>query len=339
MPHAQAVDAGGMSQGTGQPSATEVEATTRLPRRRSWDEGPLHQKISLLVLAALALGVLIGQFETKHGNQIWPLALGFCAAAWLLIVFVRCWVVAPYERLLHWLEVQARSAAPFALKNLPIDRRDEIGRIARAMHQISTMAIRNRHESRRLRRTLDSRIEVETAKATGELRHLALRDDLTELGNRRFLDEQLEVLTNIAVSSGSDLIAIMIDVDHFKQVNDSLGHAEGDRLLVLVAKLIRGSIRHHDVAVRIGGDEFAVLMPGATVKRGVQFADSVRRLFVQQLGSSKATRKLNTSLSVGVASLIHDDCADGPALLASADQYLYAAKHAGRGCTIASELD
>ena len=96
---------------------------------RAWDESPLTGKLCLLILATLLIGVLIGLTEARYGEQAWPLALGLCAASWVLLTFVRCWIVTPYERLAHGLEVQARSATPSALKNLPVNRCDEIGRI------------------------------------------------------------------------------------------------------------------------------------------------------------------------------------------------------------------
>ncbi len=170
-------------------------------------------------------------------------------------------------------------------------------------------------------------------RATAQLRRLALRDALTGLGNRRFLDMQLPKIVEAAEASETDVSAMVIDMDGFKQVNDRLGHDAGDELLVLVAGLLKACTRHDDLAVRMGGDEFVVLMPGCDARRACELADSIRMLFRQQSQVMLDRGGITADLSAGVASLAEDDLSDGYALIKLADQRLYRAKREGKGRT------
>lgn len=307
---------------------------TRTPSR--WDEGRLATKVVVLVSLALVGGLLIGGLDARLGDRLWPGALAMFGVWLLLVSTSRRWIVAPYDTLAHWLNIQSHGPATTGLRHLPVHRRDDVGTVSRAIHSICSRAIREHHEVQRLRRTLDATVEAETARATGHLRQLAMRDDLTDLGNRRFLDEHLGPLIGAAHRSGTDVVCVAIDLDRFKEVNDARGHAEGDKLLVLLATLLRGSARPGDLTVRLGGDEFVAILPGADLKRGIDLADHVRALFRQQM--RHISNDLRPDVSAGVASLAADGCATGSELLHHADRHLYTAKRAGRGVTVAPAL-
>lgn len=308
------------------------------PQRAAWDEGPLSAKVVILLSLALVTGLLIGGFDARMGDRLWPGALALFGV-WLLLTSVgRRWIVSPYETLGHWLNIQSHGPAATGLRQLPVHRRDDVGTVSRAIHSICSRAIREHHEVQRLRRTLDATVEAETARATGQLRQLAMRDDLTDLGNRRFLDEHLEPLIEASLRSKTDVVCVAIDLDRFKDVNDAMGHAEGDKLLVLLATLLRGSIRPGDLAVRLGGDEFVAILPGADLKRGIDLADRVRALFLQQVRHLSSGDGPRPNISAGVASLVNDGCRGGAELIHHADRHLYGAKRAGRGRTVAPAL-
>lgn len=320
------------------PLASPAETPLVPPPRARWDEGRLATKIVILLSLALVGGLLIGGFDARLGDRLWPGALAMFGAWLLLAAIGRRWIVAPYDTLRHWLNIQSHGPATTGLRQLPVHRRDEVGAVCRAIHAICTRAMREHHEAQRLRRTLDATIEAETARATGHLRLLAMRDDLTDLGNRRFLDEHLEPLIEAAVRTETDVVCVAIDLDYFKEVNDTLGHAEGDKLLVLLATLLRGCIRAGDLAIRLGGDEFVAILPGADLKRGIDLADRVRSLFLQQVRYLNVGEEHGPDISAGVASLGADGCRDGSELIHHADRHLYAAKHVGRGVTVAPAL-
>ena len=295
-----------------------------------WDDAPLPTKMKLLVLLAAIGGVGAGYLESHLGHRIWPLLAGLLVVILPLLILAQRWVCNPVDRLLKLVSKTLTSDRPMMLDEIVAARSDEVGRLARALHEFSTAAVRERYEARQLRRTLDERIETATKQATRNLKDLAMRDALTELGNRRFLAENLKPLFESCRDAHCDLICLAIDLDRFKQINDTLGHAVGDELLKFLGTLIRGLIRHEDYAIRLGGDEFIVLMPACTVDRGQHLAEQMLALFRQQV---KLVIKgdLKPDLSIGVASMNRERVKDGEALIKAADKRLYDAKRAGRG--------
>ncbi|MHC4101824.1 MAG: GGDEF domain-containing protein [Planctomycetota bacterium] len=214
------------------------------------------------------------------------------------------------------------------LRTLQTDRGDEIGELSRAIRQALTNATAHRLEAHRLRKSMDHSIRQETHRATGRLQREAQTDPLTGLGNRRALREQLVRLVEEASDQKQVLAALWIDVDHFKKVNDALGHSAGDACLAFLGKLLRSSLRDRDCAFRNGGDEFVVLMPGASGDIGVKVAERIRSLF-GQLAWTHA-RLPRPTISIGVAAVRPAEKDDPRELIRRADEAMYAAKRAGR---------
>jgi diguanylate cyclase (GGDEF)-like protein len=211
---------------------------------------------------------------------------------------------------------------------LTTDRNDEIGELSRAIYQALTNATAHRLEARRLRRAMDHSIQKETHRATGRLQREAHTDPLTGLGNRRALRERLGCLLEEANDQQQPLTALWIDVDHFKKINDQLGHAAGDACLAFLGKLLRSSLRDNDCAFRNGGDEFVVLMPGAPPDVGAQIAQRIRLLFGQLAWAHK--QQARPTLSIGAATAQPGELDDPHELVRRADEAMYAAKRAGR---------
>lgn len=298
-----------------------------------WDDAPVRAKAVAVAALGVMLGLVTGLVEVRLGGQLYPLLIGLTATFATVLWLAGRWIAAPIERLARQLEVMARARKPEDLNRLPTGRSDEVGRIAQAVRSMGVAAVRHHHEARQLRQTLDSRVVSATATATRQLKVLTMRDPLTELGNRRFLDEHLEKLLSVSRASHVELVCILIDVDKFKDVNDVLGHQAGDDLLVLLGRLIKGSVREDDLSVRLGGDEFVVLMPGAPMDRVERFCETLRKLFRQQAKTMFPSGP-HANLSMGVATLLADGCEHGESLLAAADARLYEAKRRGRGCTV-----
>jgi diguanylate cyclase (GGDEF)-like protein len=163
---------------------------------------------------------------------------------------------------------------------------------------------------------------------TQQLERLALSDSLTGLATRRhFLEEAARELNR--ARRGHALSLLMLDVDHFKAINDTHGHAVGDLVLVELALTVRSALRAEDLAGRIGGEEFAVLLPDADAALAGAIAERLRASLAAHAVPVDATRTLNFTVSIGVATLGPAD-ADVATLMARADQALYAAKRAGR---------
>lgn len=183
------------------------------------------------------------------------------------------------------------------------------------------------HKMQRRQRQFDQQLRRAKTKA--------LTDPLTGLRNRTFLDEELERLFEEIRSDGKQLSAVMIDLDNFKSYNDAHGHQVGDALLRFVGALLRGSIRPSDHAVRYGGDEFLLLLPGASEEQAATIAERLVKLFAQY--TFRLRRGGGPSLSAGVAATTSTKCKDGYTLVSKADSALYAAKASGKNrITLAS---
>jgi diguanylate cyclase (GGDEF)-like protein/PAS domain S-box-containing protein len=175
-----------------------------------------------------------------------------------------------------------------------------------------------------------SQIQDITARKAAEaaLAHQATHDDLTELWNRRRMDEELERVVAHARRYGSDAALLVIDLDGFKAINDRLGHAAGDAFLHAVGGALRTALRESDSCARLGGDEFAVLLPHSDERRAWQAGERIIA-GIDALRAGPAPDDPRAGASVGVALLGADEDAD--AWMRAADGALYAAKAAGGG--------
>lgn len=161
------------------------------------------------------------------------------------------------------------------------------------------------------------------------LREQTITDPLTGLFNRRHFDAALTRELQLADRHGHPVSLLVLDLDNFKSLNDTHGHPAGDATLTAIAAALRARLRGYDIACRIGGDELAVIVPGAEIIAASELAEQLRKT-IEGLRLFDGARSIGPlSVSVGVASYpIHG--ADGEALLRAADQALYVAKRAGR---------
>lgn len=169
----------------------------------------------------------------------------------------------------------------------------------------------------------------ELEKVNSQLRETAARDSLTGLYNRRHFGELLGQFFAEARRYNTDLTCMMIDLDNFKRVNDTLGHQIGDRLLQLTARAIHESVRESDVAVRYGGDEFLVLLPRTTPADAQMSAKRILSRFHADVAARLPDAAV-ASLSIGLASREQDQPPSGEALVRLADEALYLAKAGGK---------
>ena len=203
---------------------------------------------------------------------------------------------------------------------------------------------------------LEDRYRRASLLANLELSRLSRTDDLTGLANRRHFDDVVATEVARSLRYGRPLTLVTLDLDHFKVVNDTLGHSEGDRVLRRVAQVMRSTSRANDLAARLGGEEFAMLLPETDLGDGERLAERVRtRIRAAGLPSGRDDAPL--TISAGVAALAPSSAAraasadDAPtrwepneldlalaqALVDAADGALYAAKRAGRDRTIVAD--
>ena len=197
------------------------------------------------------------------------------------------------------------------------------------------------HDSTELRATERSLQEanVRLEALNRELARQAVHDSLTGLYNRSYLDEalprELSQARRLQESAGASVGLLILDVDHFKQINDLHGHAIGDRVLMHVAALVRAQVRAGDIPCRYGGDELVVVMPGATPGESVR----VGRRICESMAASPfrdGQADVNVTVSLGVA-VYPTDATDATDLLRQADRALYVAKDRGRNRVVGAE--
>jgi len=185
-------------------------------------------------------------------------------------------------------------------------------------------------------------IAAELAVANRRLATAALTDLLTGLPNRRSAMDQLEQAWSAASRSGLPLSVMVVDIDHFKQINDSHGHATGDLVLREAAAILRASARREDSVCRIGGEEFLVICPNTDLKSAMLSAERLRASLGAKrmtIGQTIGQTEKALTVSIGVATR-ESGTVDMDVLVSLADQALYAAKAAGRNqtCTLQQSL-
>ena len=181
---------------------------------------------------------------------------------------------------------------------------------------------------------MDSRQEIERLQSElVRVRDEVLMDPLTQVLNRRGFDQQLASLLTQPLAPGCEHCLVMLDIDHFKKVNDTHGHVMGDRVIQALGEVLRACVpdKTHSVA-RYGGEEFAILLPNCSLHQGIKVADTVRQRTRAMKIRDRKTQEvvLTVSISGGVATLRPGD--DASALIARADGALYQSKQAGRDC-------
>ncbi len=288
-------------------------------------------QIVAILIGSAALGwALHTYFRTDRGQTNWLLTAMMAVAS----LMAGCW--STYRR---WCDYtlpmrSLREMLPEArLGAIPIEELSNIkGQIAPIVPLIQQLLRDIRQE-----RMMISRLEDETRQRVlsrtdalerkiGSLRQQATRDGLTGLGNRRHLDEALPQSIELCVSTYSDLSVLMIDVDYFKILNDTLGHAAGDELLREIAQLIRSTIRETDTAFRCGGDEFVVVLPNTAADVAQQLGDRLRSLVDSLCKPLKVSNR--PRLSIGVSSIGQAGVKTAHDLLVAADKALYHVKSA-----------
>lgn len=167
---------------------------------------------------------------------------------------------------------------------------------------------------------------------------IASTDALTKLYNRTFFESMFNVYIDEARNVNQHLSILLLDIDHFKKVNDTFGHLIGDQVIKYVALIIRNSLRNSDVAVRYGGDEILVVLTGTPIDAAVKIAERMRGAIKKLASFTTADDQeitLSLSVSIGCTELTEDD--EAVSLFERADLYLYKAKESGRDCVISDK--
>ena len=196
----------------------------------------------------------------------------------------------------------------------PIDRHEMMARV-------KTQVKRKRHAD-----LLKARLE--------ESVEMAITDGLTGLHNRRYMEGHLKTLVSQSIQSGRSLSLLVADIDYFKSVNDTYGHDVGDHVLREFARRFRRNTRGIDLACRLGGEEFVIIMPDTDLARAIQVGERLRATIAADPFSIASNKELRVTASVGISTLENRD--DTPeTLFKRADRALYSAKREGRNRVVA----
>jgi two-component system cell cycle response regulator len=179
------------------------------------------------------------------------------------------------------------------------------------------------------------KLQAELLRTNSELQRLTQTDHLTDVANRRYLAERLEEEYLRARRYDRPLSVALLDIDHFKRINDAHGHPGGDHALVEVAKLIKYTLRCHDFVARYGGEEFAMLLPETSADRAILALERVRTA-IERADIRYADKHLSLTVSLGMASFPHELVAKAGDFITLADAALYDAKRSGRNRVVAA---
>jgi diguanylate cyclase (GGDEF)-like protein len=179
-----------------------------------------------------------------------------------------------------------------------------------------------------LRREIQEKIQNQA-----KLEVLATTDPLTGLFNRRHFFTLTEHWCENALEAHFDISAMMIDIDHFKNINDQYGHQAGDQALIQVSRAIQNSLRTDDVLCRYGGEEFCILLPNTNIGAAQQVGERIRQK-IERTEIKHEEHSFRLTVSIGIADLEKSPKHSVMGLLGHADQALYTAKHKGRNCCV-----
>jgi len=224
------------------------------------------------------------------------------------------------------LDGQPASAHAIALSEcqvIMIDK-DDIFSIAEKSHAFTlNLLLHLVDHLRNFNEQVDSSIKIQQ-----QMEKKAIIDALTGLYNRRWFDEQFDSILNRCKDKNQNFSFIMIDIDHFKQVNDQYGHAVGDIVLLKCGEILLEHARERDAAVRYGGEELSVILPHTTLKQALDIAERIRAIIEKTEFQYSKDKKLNITVSLGCSS--YTGIEDKKELMKLADDALYRAKNNGR---------
>ena len=282
----------------------------------------------VLGLRTEGLGATVASFQIVQAGTVAAVGLACLAALpWL----TRRWT-GPMRELVAATRRLAQGKPP---EPVTLATNDEVGYLAGAFNDMAAKLLAGRRALMEANQKLEDRVKERTQQlqdAVQKLDEMASNDDLTGVANRRAFTNALGRHFDAAVRHQHDLACVMIDLDGFKPINDTLGHQAGDDLLVAVGRVLKSNSRSYDMPARLGGDEFVLLLPRTDEDTARQIIERLFEQFQQEaadlIGDPDMIAKV--SMSIGLASLAksHPDTAEE--LLHQADQALYAAKESGK---------
>lgn len=292
----------------------------KLNRRRAFKTYSIQPGKILPVCALLAsfvLGIIIG----GPGAPVFPIpALLWCALSYdifitsLLTLFYSCWVLISMSMGYLPISIVNMNSRPMLLSI----------RIGVSLLTLASLTV--------------ACVMAAREELLRQLKYVAEHDQLTSLLNRRAFNERASSKLCVLAEQKRPVAVLMLDIDKFKDVNDTYGHAGGDRVLVAFARIASAGLREVDTLGRIGGEEFAAILPGCSRKDAEMIAGRIRSKLASTPIAIGDDQQIKVTVSIGI-SLIHQAVPDIEALLLVADKALYRAKENGRNRVETDDLD
>ena len=312
--------------------------------RQRWDDGQeyLTSQVTVDTRTPHGLGwrIVVRQpleqaLQPAHALRSRLLALGLLAA--MVFSLVALWLARSFSRPIEQL---ARAAGQIERgdrhADFPVDHRlAEVEQLGQSLQSMTTALLAHERELATVNQSLETQVlqrtkALETANL--ELERLATRDPLTGVHNRRRFDDKLLECFQIGERTGKGFAVLLLDADHFKQINDTHGHTVGDAVLQQLAQLLTENTRSVDFVARYGGEEFVVLLPHTPGgEGGLASAEKIRTA----IASAHFPASERVTVSIGV-SVWNPADANARAIIERADKALYLAKDAGRNQTVAA---
>jgi len=220
---------------------------------------------------------------------------------------------------------------------LPDHLDNEIGKLAKLFKSMSGSLQSFRSDMQRLTHSLEDQVKVRTRelqKAKDKAEKEATIDSLTQIPNRHSFYNRAKALLQQADHAGEPLCFLMLDIDFFKVINDTYGHPQGDQVLVACARTIENTIREKDLLGRLGGEEFAVVLPNTSLEEARVIAERIRVMIAElSFYTSQRTQSFHTTISIGISCAAETIYAY-ELLYKHADLALYEAKQSSRNLVV-----
>jgi len=286
------------------------------------------------LIGYLQLGMSFERSENElRGNLIGAVSVvvALVLVAIVITLLLTRRLIAPIRQLMR----AARAVGAGKLDvYVPVSSKDELGLLTHTFNHMTHRLFESQAEVATYQRTLEEKVTQRTKEleiATAQAYKLAQHDILTGLPNRALLNQRLRQIVAQAARDGNQVACLFLDFDHFKRINDTLGHDAGDQLLQAVAQRLTSAVRESDTVARLGGDEFVVILPDLDADKAtfeiMNVITRIRESFLSPFRLSDQTPTLTCSIGVSVYPV---DAADPGAVIKQADTAMYAAKDAGR---------